>query len=275
MSSQQACGAQRVSRNELRLAMSRHGNYDILATTNRGRFSTELILRLARAASERDPNGGPLFIEPEDWFHAYIETAGVSEAEAPLSSRLGFENRQRVMIEYRQHRVLNKVEEGPDPTLALNVRAWWESDENPASRFSFTDTTTTPKLKVTSRREITYRLLEFEDMVVVDKVEGVSGRPVSGVLGTLFSIIGEGDVKQSRIALSNDGVQITRARSKKIFSITVTASIGPDGTAMKGLPPNRPDLEEIEERLNMPLKIDYVPYEWVHVCPVERPRPSD
>ena len=264
--STQQCQARRVTRDELRRAMTQHGDYDILATTNRGRFSSELLLLLGRDASEQDPEGGPLYIEPEDWFHTFLETAGVSEEEAPLPSRLGFENRQRVMIEYRRHRVVDHVKEGPEPTLALNIRAWWEEDENPASKFSFTDTTATPKLKVTSRREITYRLLEFDDMIVVDKIEGVSGRPVSGLLGTLFSIIGEGGVKYSRIAISDDGVQIIRARSKKIFSITVTATVEPDGRASRGLPPDRPDLLMIEERLKNQLKVAYVPYEWEPAC---------
>ena len=262
----QPCQARRVTYDELRRAMAQHGNYDILATTNRGRFTSELLLRLGRDASELEPEGGPLYIEADDWFHAYLETAGVSEDAAPLPSRLGFENRQRVMIEYRRHRVLHDVQEGPEPIVALNIRAWWEEDENPASKFSFTDTTATPKLKVTSHREITYRLLEFDDMVVVDKIEGVSGRPVSGLLGTLFSIIGEGGVKYSRIAISDDGVQVIRARSKKIFSITVTATVEPDGHASKGVPQDRPDLQMIEERLKNRLSISYVPYEWQPVC---------
>jgi hypothetical protein len=260
------CRARRVTRDELLFAMAQHGDYDILATTNRGRFSSELILRLARAAAEADPEGGPLYIEPEDWFAAYIETAGVSAEEAPLPSRLGFQNRQRVMIEYRRRHVIDTVEQGPEPILALNVRAWWEEHENGASKFSFTDTTATPRLKVTSRRHITYRLLEFDGMTVIDKIEGVSGRPVSGLLGALFSIIGEGGVKHSRMAISDDGVQVTRARSKKIFSITVTASVTPDGHASKGLPPDRPDLQAIEERLKSPLEIQYVPYEWAEIC---------
>ncbi len=264
----QQCTARRVSRDELRRAMAQHGDYDILATTNRGRFSSELLLRLGRQAREQDPEGGPLYIEPDDWFHAFIETAGVSEDEAPLPARLGFENRQRVLIEYRRHRVIDEVAEGPEPTLALNIRAWWQEAENPASSFSFTDTTASPKLKVTSHREITYRLLEFDDMIVVDEMDGITGRPVSGLLGTIFDYIGEASVKHSRIAVSDDdGVQITRARSKKVFSISVTVTVEPDGRARKGLPRDRPDLQRIEERLKNPLKTEYVPYEWEPVCP--------
>ena len=49
-----------------------------------------------------------------------------------------------------------------------------------------------PKLKVTNRQEITYRLLVFGEMVVYDEIDGTFGRPLSGVLGALFKVIGDG-----------------------------------------------------------------------------------
>ncbi|MFQ5700139.1 MAG: hypothetical protein ACE5IL_17895, partial [Myxococcota bacterium] len=91
--------------------------------------------------------------------------------------------------------------------------------------------------------------------------EGLSGRPVSGLLGLLFDIIGEGSLKESRIAISKDGLQILRGRSQKIFSLRLTATIYPDGRSIKGIPEDRPDLREIETRLKVPLKIEYLPYE--------------
>ncbi len=265
----QRCTAERVPTDVLREAMSMHGDYDILATANQGRFSSEVLLRLGREFSEQNPDGGPIYIEPEDWFLTYLEIAEIDEDEAPLPSRMGFENRQRTMIEYRRHRVLEAVKEGPEPTLALNVRTWWDEHENPASSFSFTDTTATPILKVTQRREITYRLLDLDSMIVTDKIEGVSGRPVSGVLGTIFSVIGEGSVKQSRTAYSHDGIQVTRVRSKKVFSKTVTGSVDPDGHTRRGLPPSRNDLQIIEEWLKSPFEIEYAPYEWEPICAVD------
>ena len=81
----QICAAQRVSRDDLVQAMRLHGDYDILATMNRGRFTTELLLRLAREAQQRDPDGAPLYVEPDDWFAAYLETAGITRDEAPRS----------------------------------------------------------------------------------------------------------------------------------------------------------------------------------------------
>ncbi len=258
----QACQVRRVPRDELVRVMSQHGDYDILATTNRGRFTSELLLRLGRRALERDPDGGPLYIDPEDWFFSYIKVAGVSTFDAPPPALLGLEHGQRLLIEFRRDRVIRQVKEGPNPRLAMNVRAWWPDGPNSPSSFSFTDTAATPKLKATSHREITYRLLEFDDMIVLDEVEGLTGRPISGVLGALFSIIGEGSLKESRIAITKDGLQLLRGRAKKIFSISTTVTVEPDGEAEKGIPSERPDLAALEEKLKRALDIQYMPYAW-------------
>ncbi len=258
----QTCSVRHVPRDELVRAMSMHGEYDILATTNRGRFTAGLLLRLARWAKERDPQGGPLYITPENWFFSYIQVAGVSMLEAPRPALLGLEHGQRVLVEYRDDRVISQVHEGPQPRLAVNIRAWWPEGPASPSSFSFTDTTAVPKLKATSHREITYRLLEFDEMIVLDQIEGLSGRPVSGLVGTLFAVIGEGSLKHSRIAVADDGLQLVRGRAKKIFSISTTVTVEPDGRGEKGIPAERPDLAELETKLKSPLKIEYVPYAW-------------
>jgi hypothetical protein len=258
----QACPVRPVPRDELVRAMSLHGDFDILPTTNRGRFTAELLLRLARWAKERDPAGAPLYIGPEDWFFSYIEVAGVSMLGAPRPAMLGLEHGQRVLIEYRSDRVVAEVHEGPRPLLAVNIRAWWPEGSNSPSSFSFTDTTAVPTLKVTSHREITYRLLEFDEMIVLDQIHGLSGRPVSGLLGALFAIIGEGSLKHSRMAVSDDGLQVVRGRAKKVFFVSTTVTVERDGRGTKGIPPERPDLAELEAMLKIPLKIEYVPYSW-------------
>lgn len=253
--------------------MRQHGDYDILATMNTGRFTTELLLRLAREARE-GRWGVQFYIDPDDWFDSLVETAGITPEEAPLSSRLGREHRQRVLVEYRPGRVVRRIRKGPIPDLALNVRAWWPEEAHPDDRFSFTDSTSVPKVKATSHREITYRLLDFEDMVLMDRIDGVTGRPLDGLLGTLFSLIGEGGLKQSRSALTNEGQQIMRARSKKVFSVWVTVMVEPDGTATKGVPENRPDLRPIEDRLLQDIEIDYADYAWDTddgYCAIARP----
>ena len=272
-----ACAIRQITRDELARAMRQHGDYDILATTNRGRFTSELLLLLVREARERDRPDRPLYIDPEDWFFAYIETAGVGVDEAPESAILGMEHGQRLLLDYGPGRVVNVVLEGPVPRQAVNVRAWWPEDAHADDKYSFTDTASTPQLKVTTHREITYRLLQFDDMVVMDKMDGVTGRPLNGVLGKLFEVIGEGGLKYSRIAVSDDGLQVIRARSKKIFSVSATVVVQPDGKARKGVPDHRPDLEAVEERLKRDLKIEYVDYAWVTEdgsCPDGPPEPA-
>lgn len=258
----QVCEAELVPRATLVRAMANHGDYDILATTNRGRFTTELLLELSREAHQRNPHGPPIIIDPDDWFAAYLETAQVTAEQAPLSARLGHENRQWVMIEHRLDRVISGVGDGPSPELAVNVRAWWPKSENPASQFSFEDTAATPRIKVTSQQEVTYRLLDFDDMVVIDEMEGLSARPTTGILGALFRVVGEASLKQSRIAVSDDGVQVVRTRSSRLFSVSVTVTINPDGEARRGIPDDRPDLQEIERQLKRKIEIDFVPTAW-------------
>ena len=275
--SNQYCSIQRVPRDVLARAMRQHGDYDILATTNRGRFTSELLLLLVREAREQPGRIRPLYIDSEDWFFAYIETAGVTVDEAPESALLGLEHGQRLLLEFRPGRVVNVVQKGPVPQLAVNVRAWWPEDAHPDDKYSFTDTTSTPKLKVTTHREITYRLLEFDNMIVIDKMDGVTGRPLTGFLGKLFDVIGEGSLKYSRFAVTDDGLQIIRARSKKILSVSATVVVTPDGKATKGVPDDRPDLEAIVERLKSDLEIEYVPYSWETedgTCPADAAEPG-
>lgn len=267
----QTCPVRQVPRAELVRAMRLHSDFDILATTNRGRFTSELLLRLGRWAREADPEGGPLYIDPEDWFFSYIKVAGVGMLDAPEPALLGLRHGQRLLIEHRPDRVIREVREGPAPTLAMNVRAWWPDGPQAPSSFSFTDTASTPRLKATSHREITYRLLEFDDMIVLDEVVGLTGRPTSGVLGALFAVIGEGSLKESRIAISDDGLQVLRGRAQKIFSVSTTVTVEPDGAAVKGIPDERPDLRVLEEKLERTLEIEYVPYDWEELsgdCPL-------
>jgi hypothetical protein len=115
-------------------------------------------------------------------------------------------------------------------------------------------------LKVTNQRLIKYRLLEIGGMVVYGQIEGLKGRPSSGVLGALFQLIGEGDLKESRMFLSSDGLQVSRTRAEKwSFGVTQTVTIYPDGHAEKDTPENRADLKALAARLELPLKVRYRP----------------
>jgi hypothetical protein len=110
-------------------------------------------------------------------------------------------------------------------------------------------------------REYRYRLLDLGDQVVFDEIRGLHGRPLSGLLGALFTLIGEGHAVFSRMAVAEDGVQLVVGQARKGFLVrTATATIQPDGTAEGGVPAGRPDLAALEARLREPLGIEYWPW---------------
>ena len=266
-----------VSRQEILESMRQAGDYDPTATTNGARFQWEVILNLAHRAWERDPRGAPLFIDSEDWFQAFMETTGRTEDEMPLYARLAYEYKQHMDVEFRMDRVIRRVTEGPAPQLALNVRIWWEDRPDKADRYSYRDTLATPNLKITIRRMTSYRLLDLGDWFVCDQVRGLSGRPTSGLLGFIFRIIGDGRIVHSRMAVSDDGLQIVRGTSKKGFmSITTTATVFRDGEMIKDLPDGRSDLEELKKRVKQKLEVEFVELPRGNLVkpeiPVEKPK---
>lgn len=249
-----------VSRDELVEAMRQHGNYDIVATTNWGRFQMEVFLRLMRSALARDPDGGILLIQAEDWYQGYLDVAGLTPETAPEGTRLSHEVGQMIWLDFRRDRVVRSVRRGPAPQLAANVRISWPPGPGVPDKYSYRDTLSVPQLKVTSHRVITFRLLAFGDTVLYDDIRGISGRPTSGLLGVLFSLFGEGALVESRMAIASDDLLVARARSKKVFSRTVTVTVLPDGRADNGIPAGRPDLAALEQRLRQPLDFEYMPY---------------
>jgi hypothetical protein len=50
------------------------------------------------------------------------------------------------------------------------------------------------------------------------------------------------------------------ARSRKVFTKTLTVTVQRDGRGEKGIPDGRPDLSDVERRLRQPLDIEYAPY---------------
>jgi hypothetical protein len=111
-------------------------------------------------------------------------------------------------------------------------------------------------------RVLSYRLLDFGDMTVFDDIRGLRGRPTSGILGLLFQLIGEGHVMENRMAISGDGLQVSRARARKaFFEVVSTVTVYPDGRTEKDVPPGRPDLAALEARLKQPLKLSHPPLE--------------
>ena len=147
------------------------------------------------------------------------------------------------------------------PELAVNVRISWEAGPGKPDRYSYLDTLSTPRFKVTNWQVMTYRLLDFGDWAVYDEIEGVTGRPMSGVLALLFRVIGEGRIAHSRMAISEDGIQVSRTTAEKAFmGVTTTVTVYPDGIMEKDVPDDRADLLELERLIKQPLEIDYVEF---------------
>ncbi len=205
--------------------------------------------------------GGVLFIPSEDLFWEFLSVAELADPKkAPAHLLWALHLEQGTQLEYRPEGIVRLVKKSADPTLAINVRIAWPDRPDGTDKYGFTDTLSVPKLKVTNHQEITFRLLDFSEMVVYDEIHGTSGRPLSGVLGALFKVIGEGDIEYSRSAVVDDGLQVVRAQAKKVFSKTTTITVFPDGRAEKDVPIDRPDLMETEELLKRDLEIEYHPF---------------
>ena len=255
-------GARVASRDEILAAMRQSQGYDIFSTTNGPRFQSEVILRLAADAAARDPGRQPLFIGHREWFEAWLLRAGVAADRAPLFVNLSHQYGQDTIVDYRTERVLAANPDVNPPRRALNVCIWWPQRPDGPTSYSYEDTRSTPQLKVTNERVVTYRLLDYADATVFNEITGLRGRPTTGLLGMLFSVIGEGSVVESRIAIAPDGLQITRARSRKLLiEVATTVTVYPDGRTEKDLPPGRSDLAAIETRLKRPLRVRHPPME--------------
>jgi len=248
-------GARVVQRDEILQAMNASRGYDLKVTTNAPRLQSEVLLRLVSEAAARDPRRQPLFIGHREWLEAYLERTSLTRERAPQFVRLADAYAQDMIVDYRLDRVIGTPALNP-PRRALNVCIWWpERNDGPGS-YSYEDTLSSPQLKVTNERVITYRLLDYGDMVVFNEITGLRGRPTSGVLGMLFQVIGEGSVIETRVAVAPDGLQITRARARKLLiEVATTVTVYPDGRTEKDVPAGRPDLAAIDDRLKQPLRL--------------------
>jgi hypothetical protein len=165
-----------------------------------------------------------------------------------------------MVIDYRREAVVEAVLEGPQPRSVANVRISWERAPGKADEYSYDDNLSRPHLRVTQKRLITYRLVDYGDRLWYAEIAGLHGRPTSGALGVLFDLIGEARVRESRSAFLPDGAQVVRGRATKWgIDRTETMTVWPDGHADQGVPANRSDLATLEARLREPLAIRFRP----------------
>jgi hypothetical protein len=240
--------------------MRQVGGYTLTATANGPRLQADVLLRLVHEASTSDPERRPLFVGHREWFLAFLARTGLSPSAAPLYVRRPYEVGQDIAVDYRWEAVVEAVVQGPQPRFAANVWIFWPRALGQPDKYSYDDTLSTPHLRVTQSRLISYRLVDYRDRLWYAEVSGLYGRPTSGALGLLFNLIGEARVEESRSAFLADGFQVVRGRASKWgIDRTETATVWPDGRADRGLPPDRPDLRALEERLREPLAIRFRP----------------
>ena len=246
-----------VSRAEMLQAMSAHGAYSLISTTTSMRFGAEALLAIVRRRQRESPESTQLFISHADWFAAHLETAGVTYVAMSAAARAGFEHHQDALVDYGP-RVVEGVVEGSGPITALDVTIFWPDSEGAASEFSYKDTLSVPRMDVYDSRVIRFNLLEYDSMLVFDRVTGISVRPV-GFLSAVFAVLGKPDLKQTRIAVSRDQWQVVRGQVKVFAGIskTGTATIEPGGRGHEGVPASRADLAALAEQIKRPLKLRY------------------
>jgi hypothetical protein len=183
---------------------------------------------------------------------------GIPAERAPTYVRLAYENKQDMLLEYRPSHVVREVAAGPPPRMALRVTISWPAGPGVPDEYSYEDTLSTPHLKVTNKRVITYGLLDYGDMIVFDGMEGLTGRPTTGALGVLFQVLGEGRLVEYRMAVTPDGRQISRGRARKaFFEVATTLTVRPDGATQKGIPDDAA-ARAVAGRLEAPLEVRYV-----------------
>lgn len=247
----------RVSRAEMLQAMSAHGDYNITATTTSMRFGAEALLEIVRRRRMEQPESTRLFVDHTDWFTAHREVAGVTYDGMSEAARAAFEHHQDALVDYGPH-VVEQVLEGPAPILALDVTISWPDSAGAPSSFSYRDTLSVPRVVVRDNRVIRFKLVQYEDMLLFDQVDGISVKPL-GFLSAVFALIGKPDLEQTRLAVSADQWQVVRGRVKILpgISKTGTAAIGPDGRGHERVPGARADLKALEHGLGRPVRLRY------------------
>jgi hypothetical protein len=241
-------------------AMKEVRAYDLTATANGPRLQADVVLSLLHEAEATDTERRPLFIGHREWYEAFLARTGLPPSKAPLYVRRPYEVGQDLVVDHRWESVVEAVLQGPQPRSVANIRISWARAPGKADEYSYDDNLSSPHLRVTQKRLITYRLVDYVDRLWYAEIAGLHGRPTSGALGVLFDLIGEARVLESRSAFLPDGVQVVRGRASKWgIDRTETMTVWPNGHADQGVPASRPDLAALEARLREPLAIRFRP----------------
>ncbi|HUR93352.1 MAG TPA: hypothetical protein VMY76_02130 [Gemmatimonadales bacterium] len=239
--------------------MRGHGAYSITSTTTSTRFGAEALLAIVRARRRMSPRDTQLLIRQSDWFAAHLEVAGVDSLAMSAAARAALEHNQDALVDFGPG-VVQGVVEGPAPRTALDVTLFWPDSGDSPDGFSYRDTLSVPRLEVYDARIVRFKLLEYDDMLVFDRITGISVKPF-GFLSAVFAVLGRPDLRQTRIAVATDEWQVVRGQVKVFagLSKTGTATIDPEGRGHEGVPTGREDLKALARRLGARLDLRYGP----------------
>lgn len=234
--------------------------YVIEAIANATRLQSGIFLELAERAAENGPMHLPLRIGHQDYYDALLEVTGLTPETAPTYIKVAHKFHEDYLIDGWMENVIKSIERGENPHRALNVKVGWPHSPDAPSSYSYEDKSAQPHVEVTHQQVSAYRVLDFGDIIVYDEIRGVTGRATSGLLGLIFSLLGKANAVETRFAFAADGVQLSLTTARKLLTITQPVTIYPDGTVLTGVPPERPDLLQLEKALkNLDFKIVYVP----------------
>jgi hypothetical protein len=206
----------------------------------------------------RAPDGPPLLIGHDEYYGAYAAALGLADSRVPVFVRRARDLGEDLLVEYRRSHVV-RSSEVPAPDIALTVCGGWASPT--PDRYEFDDTTTSPNIRSVHERLNSYRLLLFDGVIVHDEITGIGGRATSGVLGVMFTILGDAHAHQSRMAFAADGTQLTRATARKGWiSKSQTVMVTNDGRATPNVPSDRADLAALAQVIELPVNVSYVPF---------------
>jgi hypothetical protein len=253
-------GAEALSTETLLTAMNGEQGYELNSTTNGPRLEVGVLRTLIRERRATGAESRPLFIGHREWYEAFLARTGLAASAAPLYARVSYEAGQDMLVDYRHERVIDAVLQGPAPRIAANVWLFWPGGPGKPDEFGYDDLSSRPHLRVTEKRVVSYRMLDYDDRLWFAEIRGMYGRPTSGPLGVLFDLIGEARVEESRSCVLPDGAQVVRGRASKWgLDKTETITIWSDGRAERGVPADRGDLVAAEARLKEPLEIRFKP----------------
>lgn len=241
-----------VDADAMRAVIEDIDGYDTAAVINQSRFVADVLFGLAARDDVSGP-AGSFQIQPARFLRAWLDATGERAENAPVSMRKVLEYNQRFVVDTRAGVHLSPASRGTEGVLAVHIS--WPDAPDAADHYTYEDTMADPSVRLRHDRVITYTLIDFGEFVAYENIDGIHGKPTSGALGALFSFLGTARILSSRFAVAEDQTQVNRSRVRKLFAFTALTTIAPDGTAERGIPENRDDLQSLADLLDAEIDI--------------------